>query len=416
MAHHGPTDLNLLDRRILRIVAASGLLDLTLRDAALTPAPPTSAPPPDGQAALVAGAAALNRNPARLFSAIDGEDDPAFITAHAGLFAETGGDQPPLRALALERFAEAATDDFKNFDVVLGRTCAARDFARLGFLLEPELEAGTPVTVTAAGDVHPALSPSKWVFVTLRTDAAAHLQPLWQLLRSISSSDFDPVELQYAVFQLKAALRERQAQVEATLEAKKQEISELETNWEIRIGRVEALWNERFRRFEAEREDLIHRHDAEQTAQENRMEAEWTARLNQVTTEYDVHIRNLEADRDERLRHLEADRDGRIARLEADRDERMSQLQAELDEQFRQLERERKNRIEQIENDRALSLAQHQAEAGKLGSRLQALQAEVEDLRRKHEFAEAALRETLHSKSWRMTAPLRSVMNMMRGE
>lgn len=427
MSHPGPTEPNLLDRRILRVVASSRLFELTLRGLAAAQAKaPEGAD--DTRSTLLAGAAALNRNPARLFAAIDGEDDPSFIESHAALFAEH--DHAPVAALAAARCADLVAADFTDFTVIAARVLDVSDFARLGRLLEPELEAGKPLSVTSVGDIHPALSPSKWVFIALGPAGEERLAPLKSLLKSIGSSDFDPIELQYDLFRMKAKLREEKARVDALLEAKRLEIVQLEADRDIQVGKVEKLWNERFRRFEAEREEHFKLTEAElkaryahfeaaEIAERERLVAErerLVAERAGVVADYENRLRALEAERDARLAQSENEWHDRLNRLESQFAEKIERLERDRDERIRQLERELKGRVEQIENDRDIRVAQLEGEKQHRDARIQALESELAEIRHLRDSAERALGETLNSRSWRMTAPLRSMMNMMRGE
>lgn len=422
MSHPGPTEPNLLDRRILRVVASSRLFELTLRGHGLAAA---QAKAPEGaddtRSTLLAGAAALNRNPARLFAAIDGDDDPSFIESHAALFAEH--DHAPVAALAAARCADLVAADFNDFTVIAARVLDLSDYARLGRLVEPELEAGKPLSVTSAGDIHPALSPSKWVFIALGATGEERLAPLKSMLKSIGSSDFDPIELQYDLFRMKAKLREEKARVDAMLEAKRLEIVQLEADRDIQVGKVEKLWNERFRRFETEREERFKLTEAELKARYEHLEAaeitereRLVAEQAGVVADYENRLRALEADRDARLSQSENEWRDRLNRLEAQSAETIERLERERDERIHQLERELKGRVEQLENDRDIRIAQLEGEKQHRDARIRVLETELAEIRRLRDSAERALGETLNSRSWRMTAPLRSMMNLMRGE
>ncbi len=401
MSQPGPTELNLLDRRILRIVAAAGLFELDFRDLGTLPAA--------SNGSHDAGTDGLNRNPARLFAAIDGEDDPALIESHVALFAESENGAP-LAALVAGRFADVTADDLARFEVIIARTLDARDFARLGQLVEPELDAGNAVVVTAAGDIHPAIAPSKWVFVTLRETTAQRMTPLWKFLHNICSSEFDPVELQYTVFQAKARLREQREWIEAVIEERDREMKKLEMDHEVKLHRVETLWTERMRRLEAEVEDRLRQREAALRADQERFEAEQNRRLD----ERDVHIRNLEANHAAHVASLEADRDTRLADLTARHDEQIAKMVAEFREQLAKAERDYRIRVEQLETDRDLRFAHLESERVNRANRIQSLESELAESRRKHESAERALGETLGSRSWRLTAPLRAMMKILR--
>lgn len=417
MSHPGPTEPNLLDRRILRVVASSRLFELTLRGDGLAEAQAGGRPPEgagDNRSTLLAGAAALNRNPARLFAAIDGDDDPSFIENHAALFAEHG--HAPVAALAAARGADLVAADFADFMVIAARVLDGSDFARLGRLLEPEIEAGKTLSVTSAGDIHPALSPSKWIFIALGPTGEERLAPLKRMLKSIGSSDFDPIELQYDLFRMKAKVREEKARVDALLEAKRLEIVQLVADRDIQVGKVEKLWNERFRRFEAEREEHFKLTEAELKARYEHLETTQVAERERLVAEYEGRLRALEAERDARLAETETEWRDRLNRLESQAAEKIERLERDRDERIRQLERELKGRVEQLENDRDIRFAQLEGEKGHRDVRIQTLESELAEIRRLRDSAERALGETLNSRSWRMTAPLRSMMNMMRGE
>lgn len=417
MSHPGPTEPNLLDRRILRIVAASRLFELTLRGDGLAAAQAGGHAPEgagDTRSTLLAGAAALNRNPARLFAAIDGDDDPSFIESHAALFAEHG--HAPVAALAAARGADLAAADFADFAVIAARVLDVSDFARLGRFLEPELEAGKPLSVTAVGDIHPALSPSKWVFIALGPAGEDRLAPLKSMLKSIGSSDFDPIELQYDLFRMKAKLREEKARVDALLEAKRLEFVQLEADRDIQLGKVEKTWKERLHRFTADHEEHMKLTEAELKARYEHLESAFVAEREGLVAEYEGRLRALEAERDARLAESENEWRDRLRQLEAQYGEKIERLEADRDERIRQLERELKGRVEHLENDRDIRFAQLEGEKGHRDARIQALENELAEIGRLRDSAERALGETLNSRSWRMTAPLRSMMNMMRGE